>query len=49
MPYAEININPYPNLLPSSESRIKVSQRLNELASGSVNVVELTPARDGGS
>ena len=31
VPYAEININPYTNLLTSSESRVKVSQRLNEL------------------
>ena len=31
-------------LLPSCESRFPAPQRLNELASGSVNVVKLTPA-----
>ena len=35
-----------PNAITASESRIKVSQRVNELASGSVNVVKLTPACD---
>ena len=44
LPYAEINMKPYTNLVKASESRVKVSQRVSEFTSGSVGVVKLTPA-----